>query len=537
VGRRSHLGLLSGGMGRLGLDTLDLPYRFHDLTGRVDVELGGRARLEASGLWEEDRLDGELHGVLERTRARWGNAVGRATLRASTDRLEVSQTVGASHFAVRTDEHLVRTREAAGAWTEPAGRNEIRQAQLSGVLAPVDAGQSAVGGDAARLAGVAGVAGVAGSGGARWIAGYDVARYDADYAGPLPRFHAVRPDTTGAVRRERSLSVVGVWGEVRVPAGERVTVSAGLRVESGSSLAGAGPVRPSPRMAARWAVSPDLSVSVGAGRSWQYVQAIALAGPSIHPAFHASHFWMLADERTPAVRADLVSVGAEQWLGGGWLGAVTIFVRRAAGVTVPDPEPGRLRGRPLFTEAVSTAHGLDASLRRIGAHWSTSLGYAYSVSEVEAAGRRYPSPADRRHMVDAMAGVRLTPSLRLAGALTAMSGAPFTRAYTRSPQDCDAFGFGCDNPEGSWVEAANAERTPPYAGLDASLQWTRQLRGVEASAYVQVRNVLGRANATTYAGTVPVARVQDRSGWTVLWDDRFEPGLPRLPLVGVRVTF
>jgi DNA-binding Lrp family transcriptional regulator len=59
--------------------------------------------------------------------------------------------------------------------------------------------------------------------------------------------------------------------------------------------------------------------------------------------------------------------------------------------------------------------------------------------------------------------------------------------------------------------------------------------GFSIGAYVQVRNVLGRDNASTYAGSAPVGRIETREGVRVLWDDRFEQGLPRLPLAGVRL--
>jgi hypothetical protein len=137
-----------------------------------------------------------------------------------------------------------------------------------------------------------------------------------------------------------------------------------------------------------------------------------------------------------------------------------------------------------------------------------------------------------------MLATRITHSLRIAGAFTTMSGAPFTRAYAVTRDGCKDFGFGCNNPDGSYVEAPNAERTPPYRSLDASLHWVRPMGPVELSAYMQVRNLLARDNASTYSGSRPIRRVPGRNGAsTVVFEDRFEQGLPRLPLVGLRLTF
>jgi hypothetical protein len=513
--RRSHVNVLADGLDWLGLDTLDLPYVFHDVAARVDAELSARTRVEASGVWEEDRITGDVTGVLERTDARWGNTAGRVTLRSTLGRLELSQSVGASRFSARTDARMVRTTEPSSGWSEPAGRNDIRYTQVAGELSPAASGDPA-----------------------HWSIGYDVAFQRVDYDGPLPRYHPVKPDTIGRMSYQRELLVAAVYGDTRVALGDRVTIQPGLRLETGDSFRDGAGVRVSPRVAVRLALSPDHAVSLAAGRSWQHVQAIALAGPSIHPAFHASHFWVWPDEGAPAIRADIVTIGSERWLGGGWLASINAFARHATGMTLPDPTPGLLTRRKALVHADNDARGVELNVRRIGAQWSTALGYTYGVSNVRFAERRYPSPADRRHVLDAMAGVRVPYGVRLAAAYTTMSGAPFTRAYSLSAANCTLLGFGCDNPRGSYVEEPNAERTPPYRSLDVSVHWTRAFGRVQLSPYAQVRNVLARDNASTYSGSTPVARRQNRRGETeIVWDDRFERGLPRMPLAGLRLTF
>jgi hypothetical protein len=289
-------------------------------------------------------------------------------------------------------------------------------------------------------------------------------------------------------------------------------------------------------------VARDHSISLGLGRSWQYLQAIALAGPSIHPAFHASHFWMWPDANTPAIRADLASIGTERWLGSGWLASANAFVRHAVGVNLPSPASGKLIvGRPVWVQGENRARGVELSLRRIGAAWSTSVGYSLGESVIEVGDQVFPSAADRRHAFDAMVGVRLWRELRLAAAYTAMSGAPFTRAYVKTRQHCTSFGFGCSSPDGSYVDEHNAERTPAYASLDGSLQWSRTFGPIGVTSYLQVRNILARDNATTYGGSRPVGATRTvrplNTDFALVFEDHFEPGLPRLPLAGLRITF
>ena len=511
--RRSHLDALSSGLGWIGLDTLDLPYVFHDVAGRGDLRLGSRAGIEASGLWEEDRLQGDIEGVLERTEARWGNTAGRVTLRLGMGGLELGHTVGRSQFSARTDERLVRTRDAAPAWNEPESDNQIRHTGVAGELAPA--------GDAPPT----------------WSLGYEVARSHVRYVGPLPRYYAVRPDTLRTLHYGRDLTVASVWGDRRVALGSRVLVNPGLRVEVSDSAWGAARVGLAPRLAIRVAASPAQTVSLAAGRSWQYAQAIALAGPSVHPAFHASHFWIWADGNAPALRSDLASLGTERWFAGGWLGSATVFARRSTGVMVPDPTPGRLGRRPLFVVGENHASGAELGLRRLGATWSVSLGYSYADSRIEVDTLSFPSPADRRHIFNAMVGGRVLPPFRLALAYTAMSGAPFTRAFSVIRGDCEDFGFGCGNPEGSYVQAPNAERTPGYHSLDASLHWSSSFGGAQLSGYLQVRNILGHDNASTYSGSHAYRALSAAGSTVAAFEDRFEEGLPRVPLVGVRLTF
>ncbi|MGH8436829.1 MAG: hypothetical protein ACRERX_20755, partial [Pseudomonas sp.] len=185
------------------------------------------------------------------------------------------------------------------------------------------------------------------------------------------------------------------------------------------------------------------------------------------------------------------------------------------------------------------ARGIELNLRRIGASWSAAFGYTHGISEIIIEdSTTYPASADRRHVFDGMLGVRVLRDWRVAVAYTAMSGAPFTRAYYVTRQDCMNFGFHCSTPEGARIEEPNAQRTPGYRSMDASLQWARAVGPVELSAYVQVRNVLGRDNASTYSGSRPIERILGRGGAvTYRFEDRYEKGLPRLPLVGLRMTF
>jgi hypothetical protein len=525
AGRRSYFDLFRRGLDWLSLSDVDLPYAFHDLTGRLDVSLGKGAALEASALWEEDRLFGDVVGVLERTRAHWGNAAGRVTLHAPIAGLRSSHTAALSRYAARVQEYDAVERGGPPPWMEPRSENDLLYFRLTGEIAPIAAGTSIS------------AASEASNGPARWSAGYEFTWRVARYDGPLPRYHPVKPDTIVRIRRQGELGTAALWTEARIGSA-RLMVNPGLRVEVGDEVSNAPAFRLAPGVSMRWAMSPEQSFSIAVGRSWQYVQAIALAGPSPHPAFHASQFWLWAGEDEPALRADVATIGTERWLGDGWLASITAFARETEGVGLPHPAPGALNRRPLFVVGQNRARGLDASIRRVGARWSTAVAYSYGTSNMTAEDLTFPAAADRRHALDVMAGVRIAPSVRIGAAYTAMSGAPYTRAmFLGTPEECTLFGYGCHGPTAA-VQRPNAERTPSYRSLDASIHWNRALGSVEVSAYAQVRNLFDRDNATTYSGTSVVARTTDRpQGLVRVLEDRFERGLPRLPMLGARLTF
>ncbi|MGH7506116.1 MAG: TonB-dependent receptor domain-containing protein, partial [Longimicrobiales bacterium] len=264
-----------------------------------------------------------------------------------------------------------------------------------------------------------------------WSVGYDVVAQTVDYDGPEPRYHPVKPDTARRITTSGRTSVAALWGATRWTIG-RLAINPGVRIETGSAAAGVNEFRVAPRLAARFTVSPELSVSAAAGRSVQTIQALALSGPSAHPAFHAGQFWVTADHEAPALVTDIVTLGFEQWLGAGFLASATVHGGHSRGMTVPDPAPGPIGRRPPYVVGENEAWGIDAGMRRVAGRWTTSVGYGYGVSEVEAAGLRYPASADRRHRLDILAAAHLTTSLRAGLAFTAMSGAPFTRAISRA---------------------------------------------------------------------------------------------------------
>jgi hypothetical protein len=497
------------------------PYGFSEVAGRVDASLGGATVLEASGLWEADELSSDGSDELDPLVARWGNWVGRLTLGTRVRGLDLRHTVASSqhHGLVTVDRgetipssYLMRR----------ASESRVEYAALSGTVSP----------EPASLAGPA------------WTVGYGLERHAVGYYGPyvpnVPRSTSVmRPEAGGVLASPGGtlwwndrLPVGVAWGERVWSRDDRVAVRTGLRLEGGDRVANGGSVRVAPRLSARYVPIPEVALSAGVGRAYQYTQALAPGG--VHLASLVStDVWLLAGPSVPALRSDLATLGLETWLAPARVASLNTFARKATGVATPDPRPGPVfdSTRAVFVVGQNVAYGVEASVRQLAGPVTGTLSYAHTRSQMTAAGLRYTSPAERSHVFDLTAMARVSRPLRLGAAFTAASGVPFTR--TIADEDECALEPGCDPDRLPWAGEPHGLRAPTFASLDLLADWNTDLGGTELGIYVQLRNVLGRRNGTVYVGEDPgCLGVACGSG---ALQNLYERGVPRLPVLGVRV--
>jgi hypothetical protein len=362
-----------------------------------------------------------------------------------------------------------------------------------------------------------------------------------EFTGPLPRPYPelVLHDTLQLALQNVRLAL---WGEGRW-SGQRVAAQAGLRAELPGDVANVGKLALAPRLSVRLAATPWITLSAAYGRSYQYTQALAPAGPGIGPNLYISDVWLMARDTIPAIRSDVATIGAEAWLSTTWLASATLYGRLADGVAVPDPTPGEpAPDRPLFVPAVNRAAGVEISLRRLAGPVTLAAAYTYGISQLETMDLVYPASSARRHVLDAVVTARMGSSLRFGGAVTAASGAHFTR-FIRTAVPCSGSDtITCPEPlvvTTSAIEEPGAGLAPAYVAFSLMAEWTRAFRNWELAVTLQLLNALNRRNAVTYVGSEepcttpsPTTRVP-RAGVC----DLFDRGLPLLPLVGVRARF
>ena len=502
-----------------------LPYAFHDLAMRVDLAAGGDRVVELSGLSVRDHVRGDLRDVLtdrapgtSAAGQRWGTRLVRATLDAPLAGGRVRHTAGVSAFGF------------SGAAADPVRRP-------SGILPGSSAARSGI--THGSLSGTWARASDAGA--PDLEAGWELARERSMFAGAAPYAPPVLGNgvTTPTVAATTVTAIAtrthaALWGERRRALGANGVLSTGLRAEFGGPALGAAPVRLAPRVAVRLDLGPDALLSASLGRSYQYAQPLAPAGLAPGALFVANHRWLLAGATTPAVRSDLAVLGAERWLGAGWLAAAHLYARRSAGVALLDPTPGALTPeRPPAVFGTTRSAGGELAVRRLLGRWTGSAAYSVGVARARAAGLDFPAPQDQRHALDATAAVRLA-RWRLGAAATATSGTPFTR-YAAGRVACRTDGTCTGWDRLPTAGPPGAGRTPGYASVDLLAEWGGRVRRLEAAVYLQLYNVLGAPNPSTYVRTC--AACADRPAGGGALGDQFLPGIPRLPLLGARLAF
>lgn len=507
-----------------------IPYDFSDLVVRLDGRLGGDWSYSASGIVERDHLRGDIAGLVRRNRGEWGNRSGQVSFSMPAGPLKLRVGAGETRFGAEIRERPGRGAAEFREPTIPPLETLIAHQRLT-----VEAGPRS-GSDAQD----------------RWSLGYEIVRDSVGYEGfyPLVGELAVLFKQGFASQDEfrygSRLMHNALWAEYRWSPWSPVAIQAGLRGEWGDSLTSLPGVRLSPRVAARVRTGGGSVASLGWARSYQYTQDIApVAGP-LGPQLHLTHLWALAfPGGYPAIRSDVGTVGLEQWLGSDWLLSINGYRRFVSGMQVPNPTAGRVvPDREADVAARNRARGVEIGIQRLAGQWTGSLGYAFGISKILVSdsinfvpvNMVFPASADIRHAFDATLRVQVQDGLRVGGAFTFGSGVPYTRLLLPDTAGED---------RSVWLQRANEARTPSYASLDLTVDYTWKRGAREVTAFGQIRNALNRSNAVTYAGSQVCPGKSSSRGARVIGscesgsdaEDRFETGIPRLPLFGVRMSF
>lgn len=518
--RRSHFDLWSALLDGLSPGGREFRYAFADLTGRADVALSRRSRIEVSGFLQDDRVFGEVAEVASGNEGVWGSRVARASLVTAYDGLVLRHTGGVSGFNAS-----MKTAASDPAPTHPPTENHFRTLVWESRIAAPGAPEP-------------------------WSLGLTVRRESYDYNGPNVGFASLltpeelarrgRVDLTpllGGLGQDRlrlsgDATRIALWGERRVQLANRLEMQAGLRVETGHAVQG-DRARFAPRLLVRYRHhGAPVALSAGYGRSYQYTQSIGRTDV-LRSGLRVSEVLAHAGDDTPALRSDLATMGIEAWGGEAWLFGVTGWLRETAGILTRQPTSGPLDQPRPQVGSVGTARGLDLSVRKLTGRVRGYANYGLSWAWLRTGDRTFEASENRRHVANLSVMTDARPTWQIGGTVRLESGAPFTRVTIvstacRADEDC-----GDASPV--LLGTTGGQRGPTFASVDLMTDWTHEFSSWSLSVYAQLRNVLGRSNAVTYhSSCLCVEDAAGDEGWLA---DHFDRGLPRLPVVGLRARF
>lgn len=334
-------------------------------------------------------------------------------------------------------------------------------------------------------------------------------------------------------RRDEPRTVAAYLEDEWTP-GEALGIRAGLRVLHARARGTAW----MPRVAAEYAIRPDLTLSAGAGRYAQVLHTLR-----DEESFAAS---LMAYDFLGAVTPDAgLATGSDVVLGAAWASGNTRvrldgYAKWLRGLSLP-PVPDDVLESPVlvsqgFRSGEARSRGVELLAQHTRGAAEFSLAYALSSVELEAGGERYPPRYDRRHTLDALAALPLGPRGQVSARLALASGQAYTpvlgliQGYRFDPASGGfEFGYG----EASFVLGEhNSARLPGYFRLDVGARKSFERRWwgrtVTLTPYLQILNVL---NSPNVLAAVPQGANYGQPELEYL------PQLPIFPTLGVEWTF
>ncbi len=319
---------------------------------------------------------------------------------------------------------------------------------------------------------------------------------------------------------------LGAFAQASVAIARRIDLSAGVRADHVTELADGGSV--SPRLSARVDLGRGVSAQVGAGLFHQTPSLLALSvrddGRRVNLGLKQQRNRQIAGgfawTATPGLRLSLE----------GFLKRYTrvplLEGDRRISVSNLGGDYGFVGAEPLVDDGTGRARGVEffAQQKLLG---SVYLLGAYTLSWSEFAGVDgvlRPSAWDRRHAVDLTTGYRLGSAWEFGAKLRVLSGLATTPwDFAASERSYAITGRGVPD----WSRIGDV-RTPAYARLDVRAERRFSFPGWNGVVYVDLQNVLNRANLVGYGYTEdPV------------FPDRIRPidGSGLLPTFGFSIEF
>ncbi|HET9984661.1 MAG TPA: TonB-dependent receptor [Longimicrobiales bacterium] len=519
-GRRTYLDALTHATKAVGLNRTSLPYGFYDGYLKATRDVGALGSLTLSTY-----LDREGIQIPKSEQATYGNE------------MDMGWGSAAASLAYRQPLSARWLLEARAGYSGFGGRFDARHHGYSGLSCGADGCQPLPGSvrDTNSIVHArTSVGDVLAGADLTWFAGAHTVR--GGLQADAYRFrHDVDPVEDGIrdlvpplASLERLTTLAGYVEDEWRPL-DRLELRGGLRVLGAGRLGAAW----MPRFGARLRLAPTLSLTAGGGL---YAQALRTLRDE-ESVFASLFAYDLLS--TPPVAVGLAR-GRDAVLGAEWATShmnlrLETYLRRTSDLALP-PIPSDPTAAPIIVvDGVAAGSGSARGVELMAHHESgradLTLAYALAFADRGPGEDRFPARWERRHTLDATAGLRWGERGRLSLRAVLGSGQPYTPISGVAQQ------YRYDPVTGRWELATgqvllgehNSGRLPGYFRLDfgARREYPKHWFGRSASLtpYVQVLNVLATKNALA-------AEAEPRYPRLKYW-----PQLPFLPTLGLEWRF
>jgi hypothetical protein len=285
----------------------------------------------------------------------------------------------------------------------------------------------------------------------------------------------------------------------------------------------------SPRVSAKYFLSPRLAITAGAGSYAQWLHSLGREEEPVQPFT----YWVGSDANTPVSRARDVTAGIERWITPTRMLHMEAFYKRYQDLLIPNTKDDQLAAGDEFLRSGGTSYGVDFLLRQLGSGPFTGwIGYSYALNtRVTADGAHYFPTQDRRHNLNAVGSWR-AGQYTLGARINLASGLPTTPViggFARSrynPATHRWVSTTSTPTEESIQGPLNSARLPWYERIDVSVNRSGRLFGADVSPYLSVVNVLNSRN--------PAAYIYSFTGQP---KQASFPNLPFIPTFGVSIAY
>lgn len=493
-------------------DAID--YHFADVAARLDGRVSWLGMVEAGGLWEGDRLNGDITDLVSKSRGEWGNQMGWVRLSRTFGSVRAETRLGSVAYRVRT------TPMAWSAFFGPDGIPSLEHVETSIHHTSLDMRVRGGHGDGRFTWGV----GMRGLREALSQEGIDAGDRGVPGIGD--------PAT---LRRLRA------WAEASVTLGP-VDVAGGVSGDAVKDVPTSQPVLPSFRV--RWTPLSWLTLEGARADATQFVYPLAPAGTTLGPALGAGYTWVMAGGEVPRLLSHSTTSSAVVLLPHGLTAHLVGWWRRIEGLWFTGVSGLHNGGRvPADSEdgfGRERGRGVEMRIGWKNERAAAEVAYSRERSRYRDAGElEWPSPSERRHSLDAHVSAAVNDVLNVGFDFTSESGWPLVLGPAVSCGDTPRPGC-VDYPTGERApDTYSFSESPRYQSLDVRVEWAHRWDHLTLGVVGSVRNLLGRENPAAYrSGTCDGAELFSSVCEESLGQPRFSAGLDSpTPSVAVRIRF